>query len=330
VGVTIVLERATVVVISAEILEAELRMLKRGAGLGAADLLDNAGPALCRLCGVDESQRVEMLRSRLTQLIKRHADSLPDQQRDAVLAAFALHPDASGRFLKERLEWVRSQIGRDVNRTADRLVNRGIARIAQSMQAQWTARRANPLAPTTWYTAKLDVTIRLDLAQPEFRERRTVVARESLRELELVSMVPKIGDPDLASVKLEVVSGGTLGAWSRIAPTTYSGILELPAELASGDRHEYELVYRTSPPELVRPYYLVTPVMQCDHVVIRVRFAGSGADLTVWKLDGVYRGVAEDPLASHVPTVPVRDGWAEAGFGDLVAGLTYGLRWDFR
>jgi hypothetical protein len=45
-------------------------------------------------------------------------------------------------------------------------------------------------------------------------------------------------------------------------------------------------------------------------------------------LDGVYRGVAEDPLAADVPTVLIDDsGWAEAAFEDLAIGLTYGVRW---
>jgi hypothetical protein len=315
--------------ITIEQLDRELRGLKRGEGIGSPDLMSKVGPGLLRLCNFDGTQSGEILRRRLSSLIEDHAERLIPQQRLAVLAALGLHPEAQHRFLNDRLRWVLPAIDRDVVRTADRLASRGISRIAQSLHAQWTTRRSNKLVPTDWHTSRLEVTVRLDLDQPEFRERRTIVARESgVREILVASMVPKVADPDGADVTVEVVSGGRLISWARSAPTIYTGILSLPAALSTGDRHEYELVYRTRPPELVQPIYLVTPVVQCDHLGVRVRFGRPHEELMVWRLDGVYRGVAEDPLAADAPTVTIDGGgWAEAVFQDLMIGLTYGVRW---
>jgi hypothetical protein len=316
--------------IEVEQLQTELRKLKRGEGIAAAALPSAVGSGLRQLCDWDDSQSPEILRARLAELIRAHAEPLPPHQRMAVLAALGLHPEAQHRFLSDRLRWLRNQIDRDVERTADRLANRAIQRVAQGMCAQWAARRSNRRVPTEWYTGRLEATIRLDLEQPEFRERRTIVARENgLREVPLAPMVPKAAGADSIQILPEIVSGGTLVGWTRVAPTMYSGTLRLPAPVPAGGRHEYELIYRSSMPGAVQPIYLITPVLQCDHLTVRVRFPPPTDGVTVWRLDGVYRGIAEDPLAADVPTVDVNeDGWAEASFESLALGLTYGVRWE--
>jgi hypothetical protein len=317
-------------IITVEGLADELRRLKSGEGVRAARLLEKTGPILYRLSGFDGVGGAEVLRSRLSSLIQRHADRLPLQQRTAALAALGLHPDADQRFLNERLQWLLPHIDRYSERTADRMADRAILRIAQSIVAEQLARKSHPRIPTEWYTGRLDVTVRLDLAQPEFRERRTIVARENgVSEIPVSSTVPKLRDPDRASVAVEVVSGGTLLDWSRTAPTIYVGRLALPRPLSAGERHEYELIYRPSPPDLVQPMYLLSPIIQCDHLTVRARF-GPALPATVWRLDGVYRGTADDPMGEDVPTLEVAgDRWVETSFDDLAIGLTYGIRWAY-
>src|SRR5262249_53903710 len=103
----------------------ELRKLKRGPGLAAADLDHVVGPILKELCRITPGDSMDLLRNRLSALIRRHAATLPQDLRDVALAALALHPEAQYRFLKDRLHWAFPRVDRYSTRTIDRLADTG-------------------------------------------------------------------------------------------------------------------------------------------------------------------------------------------------------------
>lgn len=310
--------------------EAELRALKRGAGAVAADV--DPGPLLRRACRVTPRESAESVRTRLQLLLRRHARALPEPEGSAVLAAYGLHPEAQFRFLKERERWIlRNLLDRDAVRTADRVVNKAIAGLAQHIERELAeADRPNRYVPTGFWTRSLEATVRLDLPVPEWTERRTVVVTTpGLDRVPVGSTVPRVPDPTSAVVELRVVDGGELQDWSLAAPAYYAGTVALPRPLDVGEEHDYEIVYRFLPPGWVQPHYLLTPHLHCEQLAVRVRFGTTGTPPRAWLLDGVPRGSVDDPPGLSAPVLsPDSQGWVFGAFTDLYPGLTYGIRWE--
>src|SRR4051812_34779538 len=86
----------------------ELRKLCRGRGVLTPHLERSVGPLLRELAGD---------RDALAALLIARTGALPEDLRDAARAALALHPEATQRFLRERLDWLAEHLQRDA-RTA--------------------------------------------------------------------------------------------------------------------------------------------------------------------------------------------------------------------
>jgi hypothetical protein len=95
-------------------------------------------------CGAIGTAGSEALWRQLSELIRRHAATLPDDLRFAVLVAVGLHHESRQRFLTERLRWALQFYGRDATRTVERLANRGLRRIAQSIHTELADRARVP------------------------------------------------------------------------------------------------------------------------------------------------------------------------------------------
>jgi hypothetical protein len=312
-------------------LERELRALKKGAGLTPACLSPQRAPLLRLACRLAPADGPEVARTQVAQLIRTYVADLTELERDAVLAAVGLHPQAQFRFLKERLSWIRQRLQRDSLRTADRFVNRSLERLAHRVDTTpIPAIRPNRYLPAGFYTRSLDATVRLDLPRPEWRERRTVIATASgIDRIPVGATVARVPDPERASINLAVVEGGELQNWTRAEPAYYEGTVGLPRVLDAGQAHDYELRYHPSPPDWIQPHYLLTPHLRCDRLTVRVRFRPDRPPRDVWLLDGVPRGTTDDPPGLYAPVLqPDPDGWVYGLFHDLHPGLSYGIRWQ--
>lgn len=307
----------------------ELKKLQRGEGMGAADLDQHVGELLRTVCGAEPSDDADTLRTRLTNLINQHVAVLRDNNRRAVLASLALHPDARFRFLKDRQNWVLGRIDRDSRRTVDRWTDRGLLRLAEEIVAEYEKDRQrppNPFAPRSFYTAELTSTVRLDLDPPEWWEKRTIVALEAMDRVPVGASVPAAPDGSFAEVELEVTDGGTLIDWKRSRPSFYEGQIELDRPLARGERRGYELVRRISRPELVQPYCLVTAHVRCDRLVVHVALGAAGP---AWVVDGVPWPTVEDgSIKAMPPLVADAAGRVSAEFARLHLGPAYGIVWS--
>jgi hypothetical protein len=306
----------------------ELRKLQRGEGMGAADLDQTVGDLLRSACGADPSDDSNTLRRRLTDLITTHAIVLSENHRRAVLASLALHPDAQFRFLKDRQNWVLGGIDRDSRRTVDRWTTRGMRRLAEEIAADFEKiqqRPPNRFAPRNFYTAELISTVRLDLDQPEWSERRTIVALEAMDQVPVAASVPAAPDGSFADIGLEVSAGGTLTVWKRAQPAFFEGQIQLDRQLARGERHEYEIQRRISRADAVQPYYLVTAHVRFDRLVVHVVLGSAGP---AWAVDGVPWPTVEDgTIKSASPLTSDASGRVSAEFTRLHPGPAYGIVW---
>jgi hypothetical protein len=313
-------------------LEDELHRLKRGAGLAAADLAPVVGARLKEVCRIGPDDGPDVLRSRVCDLIRRHAAELPEDLRLAVLVALALHPEATHRFLTDRLRWAALPLfNRDSTRTIDRLANRGLERIAESIEGEEAGDSGNQYVPGGWYYESLSSTYRLDLAPPQLRERRRIVAtRDGLDVLVVSLSAPRCREGSAPPhIRVEVVAGGEMVGRTQVGSGHLQGNLQLPRPLRVGERHDYEVVFVPSSRASIQPYYLLTPLRRHDNFDVGVRFGRSDPPDAVWRLDGVPRVLADEFGSAEDLVSPDEEGWVHARFHFLYSGLSYGFRWSY-
>lgn len=309
---------------SADALARELRALKRGRGIAADQIATAAGPYLRELCDHRPTDDPDTLRIKLRGLIIRGSANLPEDERHLAWVALGIDPNARHRFLKQRLESTLRELDRDAIRTADRLANRGLRRIAENLAGLLD--NPNPYVTEGWYTESLDSTVRLDLDRPELQEHRRIVpTRVGLdRLLVSVTIPPAEAEPD-GTPYVEIRSGTEALPITQVSPGYHQAVVPLPRRLQEGEPYEYDVTYVLAHHSLMRPYYLLTPLQQCQDFRLRVRFGRERLPAGVWRVDGVPRAVVE--AVATTPLAPT-DGEVAASFHRLRSGLSYGVRWS--
>lgn len=304
----------------------ELRTLKRGRGVAADQIATMTGPRLRELCDYRPTDDPDALRIKLKGLIIRASANLPEDERHLAWVALAIAPDARHRFLKQRLESTLRELHRDAIRTADRLANVGLQRIAENLAELRDS--PSPYVADGWYTESLDSTVRLDLDKPELREHRRIVStRDDLDRLTVSLTVPvrpaapgPVGEPGV------VVCGDQRALPSdQVSPGIYQTVVPLPRPLTEGEPYEYDLTFVLAHHSLMRPYYLLTPLQQCQDFRLRVRFGRDRPPAGIWRVDGIPRAVVE--TTATTPLAP-QDGEVTTSFQRLRSGLSYGVHWS--
>ena len=312
----------------AHALARELRVFKRGRGIAADQIASMTGPRLRELCDYRPTDDPDTLRIKLKGLIIRASANLPEDERHLAWVALAIAPNARHRFLKQRLESALPQLDRDAIRTADRLANVGLQRIAENLVGLRDDR--NPYVPDGWYTESLDSTVRLDRDRPELREHRRIVSTRGDLDRLVVSLTVPV-QPAAAATRpaaaREVVvrSGSEALPSTQVSPGVHQAVVPLPRTLVEGEPYEYELTFVLAHHSLMRPYYLLTPLQQCQDFRLRVRFAPDRLPAGVWRVDGVPRAVVE--ATATTPLAP-EDGEIATSFRRLSSGLSYGVHWS--
>lgn len=279
-------------------LVADLKTLRKGRGLHANNVGERVGTALRDLCDLTDSDGPVEIRAKVSQRLVRLAGDLPADLGRAVLAAFALLPDAQHSLYQDRVDWLAKKIGRDP-RTARRRIDESITELAQLACTPVRVRGTEPAA-AGWHTEYSHLVLTLDRVTPEVIEHhRIVAAQDDLTELELAATGGR---------EVSVVYGGTLRA----------GVLSLPRSLNVGQAHEFALRSRLqlSPRQLLH-----IPRRRCDYLELRVRFDRNRMPSSVSRVRG------RPPRTEG--RVPVdRAGEIRLTFGDLTRGDGYGACWD--
>jgi hypothetical protein len=310
----------------------ELRALRKGRGVQALDLNRRLGPTLHALCGTAADDSRTAVQGRVTHNLQVLGARLPDDVRKAVLAALAILPDAQDRFLATRLSWVGAQIERDA-RAVRRRMDEGLKMLAEEVVAELAAREAEPTErpEDAVYIKELYAVLRLDLAEPEARERRRVVARwDGVDRIEsAVTLAQSLPTPeDEKHILIDVAYGGTLIDRKAISPTEIRYAVQLPEALPAGEAHEYEVVVRVPSQQFLRSEYVVMTRRRCDLMDLRVRFDRRRLPDTIWRTDReLYKGLREKPREEDRILQIDQAGDVHEVFRDLAVNLAHGLRW---
>lgn len=310
----------------------DLKTLRKGRGLLVTQIDERVGPALRELCGVTDGDGPMEVRRKVAARLQGLARGLPEDLCVAVMAAFAIHPDARQPFYQDRVRWVAEYLRRD-ERTARRRVDEGTGRLAEIAMASAGNGNVGPKArPAGWHIEALRVSLVLDQASPEtFEQRRIVADRDDLDELDLALTLPY--DHGLPGVThdliVDVFYGGTLIRKAKESTDRFGFALALPKRLLRQETHEFALRFRVPDGQVMRPHHTCVSKHRCDLFDLRVRFGRTTPPQQIWQLTDAFQRDVDDPTP-HGELLEV-DGAGEIHlqFSHLTPGLAYGARWSY-
>lgn len=304
----------------------ELMALRKGRGVNSADI--HISSSLRELCGIQPEDTPGHVRRKLIDGLDELAARLPPDLGLAARVALAIQPEAQQRFLTERTEWLAQRIERD-NRTARRRMNEALQLMADLDTAgAGTAESAAP--PEEHFIAEHWALVRLDQPNRDTHERRVVVSNvDGLREIDTVVMLPQDrgSSPGPPELHMEVLYGATLVRETRETETRFRYRLRLASPLNAGQSHEYSIIYRIPPKQLVRPHYVFIPHLRCNQVTLRVRFPADRLPADVRRIENGYLRDLDGEMTGDPITLDDA-GELSLTFTRLLAGMAYGARWQ--
>jgi hypothetical protein len=309
----------------------ELNVLRRGHGLQADHLDTSQCPRLRLASGVDDTDPPHVVRQKLVLFLATRINELRGELQVAALAALALHEEANGRFLHERMGWLARYLNRDSGKTAGRWVQRAFNRLAEIIEGEqgWVPEhRESDYVPSGWGVEKLDAVVDFTSEPTCLTERREIIATaDELDELLLsisVPVHPAMSNKDPIDAQMEF--GGQIVEKIYEVPGHFQCVVRLPEPLKLGQRYSYGIKFTTFARELLAPYYVMLPLRRSREFRAHVRF-GSEVPSHVWRLDGVPPVVLESRTPGKDILFPNQDGELKVEFFDLRPGLGYGVAW---
>jgi len=308
----------------------ELKTLRKGRGLFVSQIGERVGNSLRTLCAVTDEDGPAEIRQKVGERLEYLARNLPADLRVAVMAAFAIAPDARLPLYQDRVSLAAAKLDRDP-RTARRRIDDGIQHIAQLATASSPA-VTRPAASTDWHTAELRVGLALDRERPEVLHYRTIVAdRDGLRELDLAMTVSAPGPAARTprSLGVDLFHGGTLVARGMEASDRFAFSLVLPRPLARGETHDFAMLVRLPAGAPIRPYFACVLKHPCAQLDLRVRFDRARMPARVWLLRNAFQRDITDAVPPREAARVDDAGEIRARFSDLNPGMAYGARWEW-
>jgi hypothetical protein len=304
----------------------ELKALRKGRAIFTTPLADRVGPALRTTCGILEDDDTVAMRRKLTDRLRPLVESLPEDLKIALLAAFALDERARKPFYQERVHWAAITLDRD-DRTVRRRIDEGIEQVAALAVAVGEPEaEPGPRYPSrSWHTEELRVTLALDQPVAEaFEFRRVIVDADEIAELDLALTLrasesgESVRESDL---DVDVFHGGVLSSRGMESTERIGWSLRLPEPLRRGDRHEVGMRFRANMRE---PSYVCVPRHPCDLFDLHVRF-GERVPKRIVRQEKV--SPADDRSRTGAALAADDAGEVHVRFRNLAPGFAYGIRW---
>ena len=301
----------------------ELKALRKGRAIFTTPLADRVGPALRSTCGISEDDGTVEMRRKLSDRLRPLVESLPDDLKIALLAAFALDDRARKPFYQERVHWAAITLDRD-DRTVRRRIDEGIEQIA-ALAVAAPAPEPPRYPSRSWHTEELRVTLALDQPVPEaFEFRRVIADADEIAVLDLALTLPLSGETGgsvhESDLGVDVFHGGVLAGRGMESSDRIGFGLRLPEPLPRGARHEVGLRFRAN---LREPRYVCVPRHPCDLFDLHVRF-GDRVPERIVRLDKAEPG---DRSRRGAVLAADEAGEVHVRFRHLAPGFAYGIRW---
>ncbi len=306
----------------------ELKILRKGRAIFTTPLGDRVGPALRRTCGILEDDDTVEIRRKLANRLRPLVETLPEDLKIALLAAFALDEAARKPFYQERVHWAAITLDRD-DRTVRRRIDDGIEQIAAMAVAAGRQQSPSPYPSRSWHTEELRVSLALDQPVAEvFEIRRVVADADEISELDLaltLTTLANSGDSvSAADLEVDVFHGGVLTKREMESSDRVGLALRLPVPLQRGQQHEIALRFRA---RLREPHYVCVPRHPCELFDLHVRFRDEVPDRIV-RLERAFQNDARDRFPRGTALTADDAGEVHVQFRHLAPGFAYGIRWQ--
>jgi hypothetical protein len=309
-------------------LVAELKKLRKGRGVQSSVIESVVGPALREVCGIGANDGPSIVRERTIERLGALAECLPPDLSLVVRVALALQAEVAGQFLHDRIRWLAQHQDRDA-RTIRRRVDDGLARLAEAAIQRDDVATGDDRQD--WHMQDFEAVLRLDLASPTCYERRTIVAdSDHLDTVTILYTIPReSGDPaDAHEIQVDINYGARVISRERVSDSLFRFVLQLPAVLRRGTRHEYGMIVRLPHGQPMRPHYVYVPERPCERFELRVRFPADRAPSRVERVSAAFHRAIDEssrhPEMIHVDSVDE----VRTRFVDLAPRYGYGIRWN--
>lgn len=310
-----------------ETLLAELKTLRRGRGVQTPRIDTQVGPALRALCGIADDDVPATIRQKLIVKLTELIGELPRDLGRIVATALGLDNNEQ-KFLQERISAVAAAEQREA-RTIRRRVDDGFARLVEAaLRPRPNGRPAR--SGRGWHVERFTTILRLDTGTPEaFESRRIVAERDGLDRIEMTWSLPKVpGATPGHDVLMEPYFGAVLVDKQRRTESRFAFTLQLPQTLSIGDRHDFGMMMRLPPGQLMRSHYVFVPERLCEVFELRVRFDPKHLPSQIWRVTEVFHRDIDEQQPGEDVLVPDGVGEISVAFDDMIDGRGYGVQWQ--
>lgn len=313
----------------AALVGANLQRLRKNLGMRNRDLDTRLDPEFCELFGASGDE-VEALRRKLTVYLEELVTRLPAELQIAAQQGLNIAPSAADINLTDRIDELAATLVCDA-RTARRRIDKAFAALAEHAASGSALLSGAGHGGTGWYVDSFDVVLRLDEETPvAYERRRILVTAQTLDEIATSIDVPRHPAQDeRIGLHTDIWFGGLLAGRLQESTTNFQTTVRLPKRLRKHERHTLGLIHRIPPGQRMAPRYVYVPYRSCRHFRVVVRFAADRRPNRVWRHDGVPHSVVADGVPSTQRLALDLANETSAEFVNLIAGLSYGVQWEF-
>ncbi|GAA2966591.1 hypothetical protein [Actinokineospora diospyrosa] len=308
-----------------EILNQELKHVRKGLGVHQVGLPASAGPVLRELAGVRADDAPGAVRDKLVAAVRGLVERLPQGRRALARVVFGLDNPTNAGYTTRLAEFGRAA-DRDV-RTIQRRADEVVYLVAELACAAAAREGGDPGVP--WHTKRLQVRLVLRGAEVEvFETRRIVSHQRGLTDVRHAISVGRLGlaggSVDLAALGIDEISGGEVRSPAMVSADRVAFTLRPPHPLEPGDEHDFFFRVRTGE---IAPFYCCTPEFDCERFTLNIRFEPKRRPSGVWRIDGEFSKEVADPTPVRQPLRIDDTGEVRADFTNLRPARSYGIGW---
>ncbi len=283
---------------------------------------------MLELAAIGPNESVAAIREKLSRRLRILAESLPEDLRQVVTIALALHPDTQHQFLQDRVQYLAEKQKRDV-RTIRRRMDEGFELLAE-MATKPTGPKGGGAA-LGWYIDRMEAILRMDKASPESFERRRITSEwDHLDVIQAAITVPRHGQDqaELHKLDAEMYFGATMVGRRQRGEHRFDFDLRLPRPLAIGEKHEYGIIQRIPDAQLMRTHYVFFPDRRCEEFDLRIRFPLDNIPRLIWRVSEVFHRDVDENRPTDELLRADDVGEITLNFQNLRPGHGYGAQWQ--